>query len=543
MFDAPFVSTGERLRHVTSGCVTAFAGLTANLSAVRESSAEISARLAGFHDLLHTRSAEDDVFAQLAAQVSALQQALSRSATAGFPGQDGGELQLALRHLGTIGRETKMLMAIASLTRVVAAEHNDADLEDYVENLRDLALRIAQGTGTTQDALDQSLREVRAGRAAIRSAASVVEVLFRELAGGAAQRALLAADLAATGQRLSHVAETFPQATRSGLNGLIGAIQFADNLDQRLSHVAILMSRAQGREDAVQRLARAQLSAAAEDLSQVLSQTEAALASLDSLGTDALELFSAGDAGSAEGFFDRRKADLLRVEAVSAEAGLACQGAVDTSARVLGRIGTVTGQIVSLDEDTYAIGLSALNAMLLTGRGGRSRVSLKVLSDAVRASATVCADACIASRDALTALGQSEAAAALERIEADFRRFRGSILATRSELDRATQEHVEMQALREGASKALAQLVAATRAGAAAAARLRGSIEALGSALPDTWQGEAAPPSADALADLVGLYTMTREREVHAALCGAMPSGSPASTEAVRQADLADILF
>lgn len=543
MFDAPFDTAGERLRQVSATCISAFADVTANLAAVRSANAEISAQLGGLHRLLDANPAGDDHFLLLADRVSSLRDALQHSARTGFPGQEGGELQTALRHLGTIGRETKMLMAIASLTRVVAAEHNDADLEDYVENLRDLALRIAQGSATTQDALDQSLREVRAGRAAIRSAATAVDHMFRELSDGAAQRARLAADLATTAHRLSQVAASFPDAARAGLNTLIEAIQFADNLGQRLSHIPPMMDRAQGREQAVGQLARAQLLAAAEDLSQVLSRTGGALSLLDSLASAALDLFSAEGSGSAEGFFLRRRSDLAQVEAVAAEAGLACQGAVDTSARVLGRIATATGQIVALDEDTYAIGLSALNAMLLTGRGGRSRVSLKVLSDAVRASANLCADACTASREALTALGQSDASAALDRIQADFAQFTASILATRSELDRAGQEQAEMEVLRSQASAAFARLVAATRAGAAATAKLRDTVTDLGTALPDAGFGNTAAPSGERLSDLMALYTMAREREVHATFCGADMPESPGSSSADRQSDLSDILF
>lgn len=537
-----FGAARGRIGADAADCVAAFAAVADRLGSLRAAVTGIEGQLAALVVFLTRQAEAEDPAARLLIEARALAQAMGDWADPAAGGRVGHRLTTALGRIDRIAREAQMLLAVASLTRVVAAEGADHDFEDYVRSLRDLAATIAEESQNTRGGLAATEVEVTRSRAAMAGAREVIDGLALRLGQSGAAGSALAKQVAEDRSRLQVAASTFPVEAGRETRGLIACMQFSDILSQRLDHAERILG-LEGGEGAA--LAVAQLQAVVADGRAVTETAEAALAALIRSGGAALTVFEAGSGkGAVEALLDRRQAELAQVEAASGAARRAGMLAAEMSAAIEARLGDGLAATQKLDRATYAINLSALNATLLAARGNRSRGAMKVLSDAVRESAALCSESSAACRAALEDCVAACHAGQIEAIRARGEAFGAALDGARAGLASARQDSRELATLEEGAQAALKGLMAAAGAGQAALRRLAevtASLEATAEELAGACAAEVPP---DVAAAAMALYTMEREREVHRACLGAVPvPPRPAVARAVGQVDLDGVLF
>lgn len=223
-------------------CLAAFDSLAGELGSVRAALVDIGGQLTALIAFLSSQDSEDDLAQHILSTARDLSEALAgwcdpQQADGMLPGLAAG-----LRHLDQIEREARILLSVASLTRVVSADGRLSDLEDYVQSLRDMAGKIADECVATRNGLRQTQQEYHKSGHAILAAREAIEDVAERIDSGDTMTRALAANLAEETARLRQTAEGFPVAAARGTAGLIGCIQFSDILSQRLDHVQQILA-------------------------------------------------------------------------------------------------------------------------------------------------------------------------------------------------------------------------------------------------------------------------------------------------------------
>ncbi|PLL10879.1 hypothetical protein C0V75_19580 [Tabrizicola sp. TH137] len=545
-----FGAARGRIAADAAECVAAFEAAAGDLGRLQAEVGEIGARLAALCDFLGRQEGEADPVAGLRAEARAL-----GSAMRGWVGRKAGaavgpRLAEGMRAVDLIAREAQMLLAVASLTRVVASEAEDGGFEDYVRGLRDLAAAVSDKSLATRAGLGLAEAEVLRCVGVMADAVAVIDGLAARLGRAAEEVAALTAQVGQDRAALMQAAAGFPAAAGRETRGLIGCIQFSDILSQRLDHAGrILAMKGAG----AAALAGAQMQAAVADGRAVLATALAGLEGLIRVGRAVLAVFDGhGGPDAARILLDRRQGELAQVEVASGAARGAAQLAATVSEAMQARLTEGLAATLALDRATHAINLSALNAAFLAARGSQSRGAMKVLSDAVRESAALCSESSAGCRRALEACVTVFDTGGSEAIRARADALQLALDGTRDGLVTARQAAQELAALQAAAAEALNRFVTAAGSGRAALIRMEAVVESLATTAAELASGSHGEISAELEAAARAIYTMEQEREVHrACLSGAVPAGVsgaiPARVEArARHADeaaLAAILF
>lgn len=503
-----------------SDCVAAFDALGGELGSVRQAVVDIGGQLSALAAFLAEKQAEDDPLAQLLVEARSLSALLEEWSDPTRAPTIGKSLSDGIRHLDLIERETRMLLSVAALTRVVSADGSQSDLEDYVQSLRDMAERIAEGSLATRAGLRSTLQEMQRSLAAIVAARQAIDGIATRVQGGDAGMAELAARMAENAQRQRALAEAFPLAAARNTSGLVGCIQFSDILSQRLDHAQTMLARSADGAGGnwLADLAATQIAAAAGDGGDVLDLAGRALEALRQEGRRALEAFTGQDGrGVAEALLARRRAELARVEEASDSARLASRLVADLCSGLEARLSKGLVSTIALDRATYAINLSALNATLLSARQSQSREPLKVLSGAVRESAAVCAENSRGCRAAIESCATSVRDSRMDRIRGGADAFQLALDRARAGLVAADADVERLAEMRDAAKQALVRLIAATEAGQRALNRVAEAMSSISATGTSLWAGtlRRSDIREESLDEIASLYTMQRERDVH----------------------------
>lgn len=522
----------------------AFAVVAGRLADVRGAMDDLLARLHDLAAVLTRQRADSDVLDGVADAARHLCADLGRGEAAADPTAIGPALRDAERALAEIDQRARILRSVGTLTLVTARSLGDTAFDTYIAGLTRLVATMMDEAR----ALGAAVGTVRARRAEaarhFRQAARSVAGVVRGLDASAPDRARLDRSMSEGLAQAAALATDLPAVARDETTALITAMQFADNMAQRLVHVWDILALQDARGPAVGALAGAQLQALVADTDRTRQDTALALARLSSAASEAARLLDSGpqeaDGPAAAIALSRRVlADAAR-GAARAETGIAGAAAQGGAIRDVAQ--DAAARFDRVAQATAAIDLAAINAALLAGRNAELQRALRVLTAEVRDNAVVCRRATAVCRGAIARLSAAEDLASFAAVTEQACTFQAQVAAAGRAVDGAGIALEKVDALRHAARTSLARLTEASRAA-------QGALDSVQSAARDLARvadalPPAAAPGADGLEDLMILYTMERERAVHRQLFG-LPEAPPPATAAPQSEDdaLAAILF
>jgi hypothetical protein len=372
--------------------------------------------------------------------------------------------------------------------------------------------------------------------------------LAGRLRGLSAEIARLDRQEAAAGVELSGAAEALNRDLQAEIVGLVALIQFADQMAQRLDHIGQIQ--AMGPECG--RVVGAQLDGLHEDVEATLGEARQRLARLEGMtGSAAAQLEASGFAGAIARSAAARRDTLNATLKDSEPVERAATEANRNSAFLHKALGEVEEAFAALIHSNQDISQASINSMILAARvGGDNQSAFTNLAVAVKQAANECMDAITSGRAALDGAKASNETHNRALVEVSD----GLAQALQAARDTLASSEAEQQALTElcqsgtGDATALAEAIGLAETSVAGLAQLLPLIRHLIAATDDS-----IDPPERRLAEIRGIYTMAREREIHDRLAPEGPQGAdgaappetapPAAENDDGDDDLDDILF
>ncbi|MBM9593595.1 coiled-coil domain-containing protein [Roseitranquillus sediminis] len=328
---------------------------------------------------------------------------------------DAGLIQCT-QHLGSClkdaGRHTLELSIVSVLVKTSAPPTDAArgDTSDFATMVDDLVRRLDVAIG-------EAGRQVGPIREHISAAGIGVSVAARSLRDARQKCGAESAETTALFQsrtrylgNLKATSQELAITCGGQIGRLVPALQFSDELSQRIGNLVRIAAEIEARGPASQQAARAlmtaQLASLVEDHRNVAAAAADALDRMSEATAQAASVLAPGAApNSAERWLDDRRARIARIsEAVSAaRARLGVAGdLLDAVARSGERASTAIADFQALIAQ---LDLAAVNAAIAAGRASEAGGALQFLSGQVQQAARSCASRLRDSRAALETIG------------------------------------------------------------------------------------------------------------------------------------------
>jgi hypothetical protein len=529
-------NAGARAGASRARCVAAFATAAERLAEVHGNASALSGQLRSLMELVAGDRDDQTTLKAVREAAHELRAAIQQRAD-----DDGARSVIEARAaLGDIEAEARRLAAVAALTQITAQSLAAFGLNDYVAGLRSLNGALADDAEALNDGVESLSRARSRAKAAMARASSGLAQAIVELERAQPAPNEIAAAMAATRRNIADAEASMSDAIARETTALIAAIQFSDSMAQRLEHIETMLGMTQGREAAVGSLAAAQLRALHADACKTCDAADAALQRIALAATRANDAFRGdGGEGSADAIMRRRRAGLQKALACDAELAPALSEAQQAAAEIRDRLSEALSRFANLGRSAAEINLSAINATLLTARSGTAKAPLGVLSEAVREGARACATRSKDCNAALAALSEGLDEGRLVAVQTSMNGFHAAVRACEADLAEAEQAASQLALMRDAASDAADALGAAVGVARRALAQVPpvlGEAAAFGAEL-DGGSTEGVD-----LSDIDAIYTMDRERDVHAGVVGVIAMARPAVAPAApAPADVGDV--
>lgn len=520
-------------------CIEGFSGLAEQASSLRGALATATKQVAELSAMLQTLGAGMDTRAAITSACTELDGALRKAGAALREKTVQQAMRAALEALTALARQARHLSAVSAITLVTARSAGTEGLDDYVATLRRMIGELSSavsdlngGLGLISGSHAGVLDDIAGAEASVTAAVTRLNALHADGERGTADHIALQGRIAALAEQLDTTAKRETGA-------LITAIQFSDSLSQRLEHVTAMIDAAPVHGPVLESLAAAQIEALAADADVVLADLGGVLSRLADTGASAADALQSREGMQAEALLNDRRNDLAEGQALQALVVPSLDAAQTGADAIRQQITQARARYDRLGETANGVNLSAINATLLTARGRATQAAMAVLSESVRTSARECDSQSKACRRAMENLDKAVSEAGFPALAEAAEAMRGALDAGASGLAAAEADLARLAVMREEVSDAAMTLVAGVEAG-------RSALEDVGPAIAQLREsavglGGGARPGPDdsvALAEMAELYTMPREREVHAEF-----AGEPVAAPAVAKQDLGDIFF
>ncbi|WP_349038210.1 hypothetical protein [Pseudotabrizicola sp. 4114] len=506
----------------TSGNSLSEAGI-----ACRESFAELAVQLA---DVQSAVLALLDLFSALAEHIATQGEgsdpadeadSAARTLLTALPATSGEAYGRALSAtraaLQEIAQEARSLKAYASLTRLTAASLRVDVLEAYVAEVQQIAEAVHENAQSLHDCVEVINKERVPAIASQRAARSGLHHMLEDLAPARAASADLAAEDRAFRTDLGRRVDRLARGGRTEISELISMVQFADQFAQRLEHIETILG------SDVDRTATAPLAAALEaalvaDAEVVCAAAVGALSRLGNLARRSALVEGEALAASPLGrLLQARREALDFVQRCNHTTAASLSAAATAARQIAAAIAGAQQQFDALRASAASVSIAATNALLLPGRTGEARMPLSVLAKAVQESSVAFRDKTAAASLSIGGLSDSFDAAVITALEEGLAGFDASVQLSSVRIGAADESQRKIGALLSEIGLALAELDRAARDSRAAMGDLQRRLRAL--------RKNAVPPRVGLsdphpLERFIAIYTMAREREVHAALTG-----------------------
>lgn len=436
----------------------------------------------------------------------------------------------------TLRRECRQLNAIASMTRVTGYSLNIDAIEDYIVTLRGMIGRLSSTTMAVQDGLVSIGTAVRQATGQLGIAASCARMAME-----GQRQAQAAPEMDEICGLAGSLAERLRDSTQSNTAVLMTGIQFSDAFAQRLEHIETIL-KAADTEPPAGALAAAQISALASDASEMLTATRAALEQLGSVGQSAAESL-AGDTGAqAAQLLAGWRAELDDGHQIERLVAPALEGAMAAVENIDAAVTDARGNLETLSATALEVSLATVNAGLLARRSGSAKSAMDVLSTTVRERADACNDLNCRCRSSFGRIDSHTRTADFSQLIAEAGQLSALIARADADLALASEMFARLEAMQQAARQSAATLEHAVDDGLRALSGLPDLIAEIANRVPQGMAGPLAPDDAAVLVPFAALYTMDREREIHAGLVGEMLPPAAAAT-ATEPQSLDDIFF
>lgn len=424
---------------------------------------------------------------------------------------------------------------LATITAIQITREKSVELMSFVDDLKSMPEKIevelvkAQtGVESFRKAQESMARDASTGASVLTRAQDKLSVVSRSLVE-AEQSAETASAAAA---RLAHRAM---ETAEAAVVRLVRAFQFSDSAAQRLEHIeSILAAGAPGSAHAA--LGAAQLQALADDLTDIVRELDDSLGAIGQMGRNVLDGFAPSQEQMRKMLTSQSQIQGL-FKASTETARPAMERISAQCERLSSEIAEVLERLEALDDIGQAISLAAVNARVKAAHAALAKQELGYIAMAVNESA---GQAVSTISIAVKGIGQL-------RTQLDALDYPGMAVklteltevvdAIQSTLSAAEQREAEMTEVERLITVTLDALDGITVSSRQRLSDLPRLAQAMAEASQDIRKAGAGRVDAAALSGLIPLYTMAREREVHALF-----TGEPVQQEALNE-DLDSILF
>lgn len=440
---------------------------------------------------------------------------------------------------------------LATITSIQISRSRSGQLSAFVGALRGVSTQIETELAQAQDGLDAFEQSFDSILTVAREGADHLDPAARQLTGILAPIVTGQAQMAARRQRVTAQAQALSGRIEQVVARLVGTFQFSDSAAQRLEHVETILARAATaagapHQAAFERLAAAQLQALERDTTDILTLLEDSFQTIEGLGGGFVAELATQRA-EVEPLLAAQDRAFGQLNSALGTVMPTLQGIIARSAGFEAQIDLLHERLENLSSIGQTIGLAGVNSHLEAARAEVGQKELTYIAMSVKETAQL----------ALKTF--ADTARTLERLRASFDTGEFSALQ-----DGMNQLEGDLKQIAEGLDQArtrqalLSRLEDETRTETAALSRLAVSgrqmtsglvqtilrIEALGALLRE---GLAATPDLSCLAEIAPIYTMDREREIHAEVLGLPPElagfGAADLAAAAPQESLDSILF
>ncbi|RGP38596.1 hypothetical protein D1012_00215 [Pseudotabrizicola alkalilacus] len=518
----------------TSGNSLSEAGI-----ACRDSFAELAVQLA---DVQNAVLALLDLFSALAEHIAAQGEGsdpvdeadrAARTLLTALPATSGEAYGRALSAtraaLQEIAQEARSLKAYASLTRLTAASLRVDVLEAYVAEVQQIAETVHANAQSLNECVEVINKERAPAMESQRAAQTGLHDMLEDLGPARAASADLAAEDRAFRTDLGRRVDRLARGGRTEISALISMVQFADQFAQRLEHIETILGSDVDR-NATAPLAGALESALVADAEAICSAAVGALNRLGNLARRSALVEGDALATSPLGrLLQARREALECVQRCNHATAASLSTAAAAARQISEAIAGAQRQFDALRASAASVSIAATNALLLPGRTGEARMPLSVLAKAVQESSAAFRDKTAAASLSIGGLSDSFDAAVIIALEEGLAGFDASVQLSSVRIGAADESQRKIGSLLSEIGLALTELDRAAR----------DSRTAMGDVLRRlrTLRKNAAPRPVEPsdpqpLEQFIAIYTMAREREVHAALTGiALTEPEPAADE------------
>ncbi|WP_410218024.1 hypothetical protein [Paracoccus sp. (in: a-proteobacteria)] len=419
----------------------------------------------------------------------------------------------------TLRLECRQLRAIASMTRVAGRAANVEGIEAYIVSLRTMIQRLEDTSQVMREGL-RSVATAVTGAATYLADASLCA--RRALEPRHAVRASV--DLQELSSVTGMLMTRLGTSTQDNTGVLMNGIQFSDAFAQRLQHVEIILDAAQGRAGP-QRLASAQLAALCLDAEMLLKSTQAALQNLGTDGQSAARALAGDIGGQAAGVLADWQSELDDGQTLDGLVTPALRGAMATVEAIDAAMEASARHLETLSATAQEVRLAAVNSGLLARRSGSGsgKTAMAVLSTTVQERAQVCSGLNLRCRSSFRTITELTGQAGFALLAREAEGLTLHIARARDDLARVSDLFSELDRLKQAAEDSALRLQHAVDRGLGVLSGLPALVARIGHlAIPPAGEVSGMPDPAE-LEVFRNLYTMDREREVHAQLIGAEP--------------------
>ena len=419
---------------------------------------------------------------------------------------------------------------LATITAIQITREKSVELMSFVDDLKSMPEKIEVELARAQIGVEnfRKAQEMMARDAA--SGASVLAKAEQGLASVAVS--LVEAEQAAerASAEAARLAQRAMETAEAAIARLIKAFQFSDSAAQRLEHIeAILLAGTPGSPHAA--LGAAQLQALSDDLSDIVRELDGSLGAIGQMGRSVLVSLAPSQEEMRKMLTSQAQLQGL-FTAATETARPAMDRISGQCERLAGEIAEVLARLEALDDIGQAISLAAVNARVKAAHAALAKQELGYIAMAVNESAVQAV-----STIAIAVKGMGQLRAQLDALDypgmADrLTQLTEVVASIQSTLAAAETREAEMSEVEGKITATLDALDAVTLTGRERLSTLPQLARSMASAAQEIRQSGTARPDARLLSGLIPLYTMAREREVHALLTG----------EAVQHEDLAEDL-
>lgn len=419
---------------------------------------------------------------------------------------------------------------LATITSIQISRSRSGQLSAFVGALRGVSAQIETELAQAQsglDAFEQSFESIlvvaNEGADHLDPAARRLTEILAPIVAGQAQ-------MTTRRQRVTVQAQELSGRIEQVIARLVSTFQFSDSAAQRLEHVETILARAVSRDPgperaAFERLASAQLQALERDTHDILTLLDESFQTIEGLGGGFVAELAAQRA-EVEPLLAAQDRAFGQLNEALGTVMPTLQGIIARSAGFEGQIDLLHERLDNLSGIGQTIGLAGVNSHLEAARAEVGQKELTYIAMSVKETAQQALKTFADTGRTLDKLRTSFDTGEFSALQDGMNRLKGDLGQIAEGLETARARQALLSKLEDETrteTTALARLAVSGRQMTSGLVQTILRIEALGALLRE---GLAATPDLSCLAEIAPIYTMDREREVHAEVLGLPPESA-----------------